>query len=552
MKNNDKYVRRFATLSNSGCGVVFTRTSEPFRCMDALKQFAFSRNLPYADWNHVEGWRMRQPTDEPDAKPEVTKLTDPYQALKWIADVDGEGQNAKTAGVFVMHATHPWLSKHPGMVECLRHYVRDFAELTKVRLVLVSPDSANLPDELQHDMPIVDFDLPSQEEMEEILGHVIESCTPEDDEVPEMFSGNERATVVASAGGLTQMEAELAFSEAIVTHRPEEGNWHDIAFADFNNVVLRTKTEVIKQSDVLELMEPVDMKDVGGLDAYKAWIERAASVFDKAARDFGCDMPKGIAAIGPPGTGKTLLGKATATTFGNYLVKFDMSRVFNKYVGESEARVRAALKMLEAMGRVTVLFDEVDKGLGGSHMQGGDSGVSSRVLGSILTFMQETKAPIFPIFTANRTAGLPPELLRKGRLDQVFAVMPPNKVEREAVLSIHLRKRGQKVPKDLHLAVQASRGYVSSELEAAVKESVWEAYHTGQKVTGALLTHFLQDMRPLCEAFPEDFQAMSEWAVNNAKLASTPIEDEVGVTPALGGGGGERRRRRRAVVANQG
>lgn len=294
------------------------------------------------------------------------------------------------------------------------------------------------------------------------------------------------------------------------------------------------------------------MDEVGGLEGYKEWIQRAVAATTQEARDFGVDRPKGIAAIGPPGTGKTLLGKATANVFGNYLVKFNMGAVFNKYVGESEARVRQALNMLEAMGNVTVLFDEIDKGLGGAHQGGGDSGVSSRVLGTILTFMQDTKAPIFPIFTANRTQGLPPELLRKGRLDEVFAVMPPNMVEREAVLRIHLLKRKQQVPDDLDVAVRASRGYVSAELEAACKEATTEAFYTGTKVTGELLARTLGNMKPLCEAFPDDFNAMSEWAINNARMASAPLEDaEVGVTQRTNADDDValRRRRKRAVFS---
>jgi SpoVK/Ycf46/Vps4 family AAA+-type ATPase len=428
-----------------------------------------------------------------------------------------------------MHAIHPWLEKAPAMVELLRQYVRVFPTMSKkMRMVVVVPEHVSLPDEIQHDIPTVDFDLPSIEEMSSLFHYIVESSVPEGQVVPEIYTKGERETIAAAAGGLTQMEAELAFSRAIIENKNSEDSVDEIPFEKFNGTVLDAKTEVVKQSEVLELMEPVDMSEVGGLDALKEWINNAAVAFTEEARNFGVDAPAGIAAVGPPGTGKTLIGKAIATTLGQPLVKFDVSKCFGSLVGQSESRVRSALKQLEAMGRVTVLFDEIDKSLGGSHQSGGDSGVSRRVLGAILTFMQETKAPIFPIYTANRTDSLPPELLRKGRLDEVFAVMPPNREEREAILRIHLKKRKQNVRKikDLDVAVRASRGYVSAELEAAVKEAVKVAFVRKEDVSGKLIAEMLGEMRPLAEAFPEDFARMSEWAKNNARLASTPSEED--------------------------
>jgi len=531
MQTSDKYKKELRNLSESGCGVMFTRTREPYRAMEAIKEMAFVENIPFGQWDAVNGWRVFRPADAPGAKPHNQKTTDPLAAMKWLMNVDGgwEPEGWQAPGYFVMHAIHPWLEKAPAMVELLRQYVRVFPTMSKrMRMVIVVPEHVSLPDELQHDIPTVDFDLPSIEEMGSLLSYIVESSVPEGQAVPELYTKGERETIAAAAGGLTQMEAELAFSRAIVENKAPGDPVDEIPFAKFNGVVLAAKTEVVKQSEVLELMEPVDMSEVGGLDQLKEWINNAASAFTEEARDFGVDAPAGSAAVGPPGTGKTLIGKAIATTLGQPLVKFDVSKCFGSLVGQSESRVRSALKQLEAMGRVTVLFDEIDKSLGGSHQGGGDSGVSKRVLGAILTFMQETKAPIFPIYTANRTDSLPPELLRKGRLDEVFAVMPPNREEREAIFRIHLRKRKQnpRKIKDLAVAVRASRGYVSAELEAAVKEAVKVAFVRKVEVTGKLIAEMLGEMRPLAEAFPEDFARMSEWAKNNARLASSPSEED--------------------------
>ena len=552
-----EYIKDYGLLSSSGVGVILTRTREPYRAMEALMDHGKATGMPVGLWDVVNGWVVDEhKTPMPDGSHlERHKLTEITASLKWLLDVDGAGKNARKSGIYVMNAVHHWLGKNPVVTECLRQYVRKLSQNPKVRLVLVTPETTTLGDELSHDIPVVDFDLPSLDEIGELFNYVIDSGAGDED-APLMFETEaQRQSVLSSAAGLTQMEVEVAFSKALVENRPSDGPWHAIPYNDFNATVLAMKTEVVKQSEVLELMEPVSMEDVGGLDVLKEWVEVAASTFSDEARAYGVDTPDGIAAVGPPGTGKTLVGKAIASYLGQPLVKFDVSKCYGSLVGESEGRVRSALKQLEAMGRVTVLFDEVDKSLGGSHTGGGDSGVSRRVLGAILTFMQETKAPIFPIYTANRVDSLPPELLRKGRLDEVFAVMPPNAVEREAIFKIHLRKRKQnpRVIRDLAVAVQASKGYVSSELEAGVREAVKYAFYQKMPVTGALIADMLGNMRPISQAFAEDFARMEEWARNNARLASTPLEEpETGEDNhrANGGPGSFPGGRRRRSVGN--
>jgi SpoVK/Ycf46/Vps4 family AAA+-type ATPase len=289
-------------------------------------------------------------------------------------------------------------------------------------------------------------------------------------------------------------------------------------------VIMRVKTEVVKRSEVLEMMEPGSIEDIGGLENLKAWVRKRAGCFGQAARDFGVEPPKGIALIGPPGTGKSLGAKAIASVLGIPALKFDVSRVFNSLVGSSEARVRSALKMVDMMAPCVLMIDEADKAFAGQAGGGGggDSGVGMRVLGAILTWMQETKAPVFMVVTANRTAGLPSEFLRKGRLDEIFSVTTPHEGERLDILKIHLRKRGQNPDTVEGLADVAaySNDYVPAELEAGVKDAIIEAFSTGVPVTGALIKDQISYMTPLKIAFAEDFAAMEKWAKENARPAS--------------------------------
>jgi SpoVK/Ycf46/Vps4 family AAA+-type ATPase len=820
MRNHDKYKHEVAINSAAGVGVLFTRTREPFRCIEALKEVAQAAKIPFGIWNVRDGWKK---TDTADAVPKADGITDVYKALKRVKDVDGDGSQGWGHGIYVMHAAHHWLAKHPGMIECLRHYVREFSENPSLRLVLVSPEGEMLPEELQHDIPVVDYSLPDKEEIVDIYRYVMDSCAVDGGEAPNVHSSKQINTIVSSASGMTQMEVEVALSKAIVENKTQKSlEWEQVDFLSFNSTILEAKTEVVKQSEVLELMPCVSIKEVGGLENYKEWIRMVASCLTPEAEQAGVDKAKGVVVVGPPGcitgdatvvyrrgkrnsgrgislqelyrkfnglptstrkwedgldtdlhsycletgkvqfnrivkvleagekkvieivavadgggeyrisltadhpminsdgvfqpagefvegnlirmigsmkptgcsgkqkrpsrrvvetlkfyqgqsnmhlvngcayqrtnyarlvleahmnqvstdefieacrtnpdraklfkvlpkgldvhhidenpmndsignlmvlssaehsrlhgkvenfdveytvehriksvkqlsglrmtydvqmevplnnfvcsgfivhnTGKTLLGKTTGTVLNRPLVRVDISKCFAGIVGQSEGKARSAIRQLEAMSPVVALIDEVDKALGGAHKGGGDSGVSQRVLGIFLTAMQESKADIFWILTANRVGNLPSEMLRKGRMDEVFAVLPPNRTEREAVFRIHLKKR--KVDpdsvEDLDDAIDASKGYVSAEIEAAVKEAKKYSFQKGDPITGRLLCQQLRMMKPISEAFPEDFAEMERWASNNARNASISDTENQHTTTAI-------KARRRAI-----
>lgn len=527
MRNHDKYQQEIALNSSAGVGVIFTRTREPFRCIEALKELAASQLLPFGVWNVRDGWKKLPPN--PTGKEKPDGMVDPYKALKLIMDVDGGGTARWEEGYYVMHAVHHWMGKHPGMIECLRHYVRDFSESSKLRLILVCPEGESLPEELIHDIPVVDYLLPDNAEVMDIYNDVLESVN-ENAEDTLVHNKRQLSTIVSSSSGMTQMEIEVALSKAIVENKPKDGAlWKDVEFSKFNSTILKAKTEVVKQSEVLELMPSVPLREVGGLENYKEWIKTIAACITPEAIAEGVDKAKGVAVLGPGGTGKTLLGKVTGAVLGRPLVRVDVSKCFAGIVGQSEGKARSAIKQLEAMSPVVALIDEVDKALGGAHKGGGDSGVSQRILGIFLTAMQESKADIFWILTANRVNNLPSEMLRKGRMDEVFAVLPPNKKERKAIFEIHLRKRliDPESVQGLDIAVELSKGYVSAEIEAAVKEAKKVSFQTGKEVSGHDLCKQLQMMKPLSEAFPEDFAEMQQWASNNARNASLTEEDEV-------------------------
>ena len=521
MSKHDQFKKEVNVAFSSGAGVTYIRTKEPHRCLRALRELAQSKNLKFGVWNQMDGWIVESSTGKPGSG-RLSDITDPYRALKKVQDLDSNGADPWKTGVYVMCGAQNWVGKNAGVVECIRRYARDFSETSKLRLVLLASDSDYLPEELRHDVPTLDHHLPCAEELEYIFTYVIESSFQNIEHISEVFSQEDIPQIISCAMGMTAMEAELAFSRAVIENASGLKDLKNLNIQGFKRTIINAKTDIVKNSEVLELMEAISPTDVGGLENYKQWIKVIAQCLTKEAVEAGVDRAKGVVVVGPAGTGKTLLGRTTSTILGRPLVRVDISKCFAGIVGQSESRARAAIKQLEAMSPVVALVDEVDKVLGGAHKGGGDSGVTQRVLGIFLTAMSESRSDIFWILTANRVNNLPPEMLRKGRMDEVFAVLPPNKNEREAILKIHLKKRlvdPNKV-EGLDLAVEASKGYVSAEIEAAVKEAKKLSFVNNKPITGEDLCNQLRGMKPLAEAFADDFNEIETWARNNAKNAS--------------------------------
>jgi AAA+ superfamily predicted ATPase len=521
VRNASTFRQRYTTLSQAGIGVILCRTREPFRAIETLKDQASADHTPenpmaFKSWSVSKGWETFDVT-KPDADPVGDDATkDPAKALQSLSD------RKWTDGIYVMMYPHKMIAQSSLMVQMIKEYVRLFTQVGK-RLVLLTPLGYSLPTELEDDVVILDFDVPSYAERLDSLQGLIESVKKA--EHRPKYSAAETDRILAAGAGMTSHEFENAVARSLIENKQM---LPAIPIEAFVGEVMKTKIEVVKRSEVLEVMPLSGIENVGGLENLKLWIRKRASCFGQDARDFGVEAPKGIALIGPPGTGKSLASKAIGSVLGLPLIKFDVSRVFQSLVGQSEERVRGALKMVEAMAPCVLMIDEVDKAFN-TNSGGGDSGVGQRVLGAMLTWMQETKAPVFVVVTANRTAGLPAEFLRRGRLDEIFSVTVPHPGERMEILKIHLKNRGQDPAKisDLMAAVLKSEGYVAAEIEAAVKDAIIEAYTTAVDVTGGLIAQQLSFMKPLSEAFKTDFEAMQSWAEDNARPASLEVGETV-------------------------
>lgn len=536
MTSQEKYIQKLDDMFASAVSVVFTPSREPRRTVEAVKAMGARDNVPVFVWNDVYGWKVftgqnRTVGVPVDADSPVDNF---YQALRRIlgfkigentSNASSRFDYEKGAAYIVMEGTSPHLGLLPMTTTLLKDYAYSFPE-TLMSLVLITSESYTIPEELAHDILVVDFDLPTKTD----LRHAWESTVANQYEsknlpIPETYiPGDSVDALVNAASGMTILEAETAYSRAFTLN---DRLFPDIPVENLLAQVHRSKEDIVKKSQTLEMVNPIPVDSIGGLELLKDWFITRSVCFSEEARKAKVDAPKGVALIGPPGTGKSVCSKAVASILNLPLVRVDLGRLFGSLVGQTEARTRTMLKELEAMAPCIVWVDEVDKA-GLSSGANGDSGVSSRLLGSLLTHMSENESGLFWIFTANRTENLPSEFLRKGRLDEVFSVLPPTWAERRQIFDIHLSKRGINIDDivDFDQVLTESRGFVSAEIEAACKEAKVLSFYRNVPVTSSLLRSTLKGIIPISEAYKDQFDAMTEWAQNNARPSS---EQEVDV-----------------------
>ena len=245
------------------------------------------------------------------------------------------------------------------------------------------------------------------------------------------LAAEQQEALLGAASGLTTIEAENAFALSVVETKALDPV-----------IIAREKAQAVKKSGLLELVETKESLDsIGGLDVLKSWLVRRKHAFSQKARDYGLPTPKGLLITGIPGTGKSLTAKATAAVFGTPLLRLDAGRIFGGLVGQSESNIRSVIQTAEAIAPCVLWLDEIEKGLAGSKSSGAtDGGTSARVFGSFISWMAEKTAPVFVVATANDVSQLPPELLRKGRWDEMFFVDLPNQEERQEIWRIQVAK----------------------------------------------------------------------------------------------------------------
>lgn len=433
---------------------------------------------------------------------------------------------------------HPWLggpNQPPDtqVVRALKDTVRYYSDGSVPRtLILLSP-TPRIPPELEALVTVVDFPLPNEQQIRELLDKSIKRNT-DDRKLTVDLADDALERLAKAALGLTAFEAENAFARAMV----DDGH---LSAADVT-IVTSEKSQTVRKSGVLEVITSTTrLEDVGGLGNLKSWLTKRSGSWLDEARDYGLPAPKGVLVTGVPGCGKSLTAKAMASAWSLPLLRLDIGRVFGGLVGQSEQNIRTAIRTSEAVAPCVLWIDEIEKGFASGASGQGDSGTSARVFGTFLTWMQEKTSSVFVMATANNISLLPPEFLRKGRFDEIFFIDLPTASERTVIFGLHLRARLKAGPALGNLTVDdavtgrlamATEGFSGAEIEQAVIAACFDAFDGRRELTEEDVHRSITHTVPLSVTQSEQITALRAWANVRAVAASAP-EDRAGYeTPA--------------------
>jgi AAA+ superfamily predicted ATPase len=482
---------------------------EESRVMAGIRAIAASRKKPVIEWSITSGMF----TKSTEISMDVAESTQHHvRAFEIMLDPSKAGLDELPSSIFVMKDLHgPLGNKDHGFDYQATRYLRDVANVFSVEnhtLILLSP-AFQIPPDLEKSIAIIDWPLPDTEELTAVLDKT-EFQLPEG--FPVTINGN-RERVIQAMRGLTTFEAESVLNSAIIATRELGDNI--IPF------IVREKAQIIKKAGVLEYFDTdITMTQVGGLTHLKHYAEIKRRAFAKEAAEFGVDAPKGVLLVGIPGTGKSLAAKAIAG--GQMpLLRMDVGALMGGLVGQSESNMRAALKVAEAVAPAVLWIDELEKALGGG---GGelDGGTSARVFGTLLTWMQETKEPVYVVATANDISNVKTEMLR--RFDNIFWVDLPALADRAEIVKVHLNKRrhaGTQI--DMQAVASVTWGFTGGEIEKVVKSALETAFFEGQALTTEHLTNAAAEIIPISVSMDTRIKALRE-QFKTARQAGEPLE----------------------------
>jgi SpoVK/Ycf46/Vps4 family AAA+-type ATPase len=519
---------RLKVLLESSTPIVVIETIEEVRAVRLVRAACAALNLAAFEWTIASGL-VRSGSEVGELMPEGIESVSPHatveQALanskaiynsqdptQMLANLQGISIGA----AFILKDLHRHMDE-PVVVRRLRDVGQKFSENRRT-IILTSP-KIEIPDELRGLVEFLDLPLPDRQRLRQIIDEVVVRIS-RDHTLQRKLDAEGYDTVVESLRGLTEEEAERSLSQALVARYALS--------LEIANDVLESKKSLLRRSEMLEFTDPGEtFSNLGGLENLKHWLALRRGAWEDSARAFGLEPPHGVIILGVQGCGKSLCARAIAGEWNLPLVKFDTAAVYDKFIGETEKRIRKVFTTAEGLAPCVLWIDELEKVFAGSGPDSAsvDAGVSSRLLASFLTWMQDRKAPVFVAATCNNVSVLPPELIRKGRFDELFFVDLPDQAERKQIFSIQLSKRKRNAEEfNLDQLVARASGFSGAEIDAAVQTGLYTAYSQKAQLTTALLLNALGQTVPLSTTRAEEIQALREWAKARAVPASTSEE----------------------------
>ncbi len=484
--------RDLELILRSRMPIVVIETRDEKRMLHLLRTIALSGTsseyLPLFRWTITDGLQRLDIELEPQLH-----NSDPPEVLRHIRAVN-------KPGMYVLLDFHPYLQE-PVNVRLIKDICLRHREVTR-QLVLIS-HKIELPHELESFTARFDMALPAEEERERIIKRVANEYSREHKGSRVQTDPKAYKLLIQNLAGLTDHDTETLARNAI---------FHDGAITKSDlPEVMHAKYELLNKGGILHYeYDTAKFSNIGGLENLKRWLSLRKPAFLSDSNLRHLDTPKGIMLIGVQGCGKSLAAKATAGIFGLPLLRLDFATLYNKYHGETERNLRDSLRTADVMAPCVLWIDEIEKGMAG---RGGETGTAQRVLGSFLTWMAEKTSKVFVVATANEISALPPELVRKGRFDELFFVDLPSCTIREQIFAIHLKARGQR-PESLDLAriAETADGFSGAEIEQAIVSALYSAHANNSELGTQHVLEELERTKPLSVVMSEKVSLLRAWA----------------------------------------
>jgi SpoVK/Ycf46/Vps4 family AAA+-type ATPase len=467
--------------------------------MKSLTTIATDINKKIYSWSITTG--LVELNVEQDEISDLNSFNDPMEILNHI-------DASKESAIFVLKDFHFYLEDF-NVIRKLRDLFNSL-KVSYKNVIFLSP-TLKLPIDLNKEISVIDIPLPGSREFIELINDIKNNLQVSMVDIEEKDIG----ILAKAAHGLTLAEAENVFSKMIVCEKKLSKKGLPY--------ILNEKKQIVRKSGILEFY-PISnrINDLGGFSQLKKWLEeRGQALFSSRAKKYGLPEPKGILLLGPPGTGKSLTAKVVSSYWQLPLLKLDFGKIFSGLVGSSEENMREALKTAEGLSPSILWVDEIEKGLSGGKSSSSDGGTAARVFGTFLTWMQEKKSTVFVIATANDISKLPPELLRKGRFDEIFFLDLPHEKEKEEIFSIHLTKKGRD-PKKFNLKVFAkeAQDFTGAEIEQIITDALFKSFNKQKEVDDEDILWAIKQCIPLSTTYSNELGELREWAKLRAKKAS--------------------------------
>lgn len=476
--------------------IIVIQTHEELRVLDMLKKLILRLNKPLFSWTVTQGL-SRVDLDLGQQR----DLKEPESVLKHI-------HASSIEGVYVMLDFHPYV-QDPVNARLLKE-IAQLHYKTGHHIVLISHE-IDMPAELHKQCAYFDLQLPDEDKLLQIIKDEAFSWSQKNKQAKVKTDNKTLRSLVQNLGGLSTTDARRMARKVIF----DDGAITESDLPD----VMSAKYELLNQDGLLSFEYDTEkFSDIGGMSRLKSWLELRSSVFQGSDNEHGLQNPKGILLLGVQGCGKSLVSKVVAAIFSVPLLRMDFGALYNRFFGASEKNLRQALKTAEVMSPCVLWIDEIEKGLSTGE---NDGGTSKRVLGTLLTWMAENKKPVFMVATANDIETLPPELIRKGRFDEIFFVDLPGKQTREDIFRIHLHKRNKDIKAfDIPSLANATEGFSGSEIEQAIVSALYVIHANKEDLATRHLLEEIRQTRPLSVVMAEKIQYLRDWAADR----TVPVE----------------------------